>query len=519
MNKCRRLNIFRQPETDTHTDQHTDMNTDYFLPPRTARRIIAALAVYFVLWALLPPVLTASYPLDVVEGIYWGREGEWGYYKHPPLSSWVLYAFARVFGVFGPFVLSQLAVALTLWLVYRLGRAVLGRERALLGTVLLLGVFYYTWPSLEFNHNIAQLPVWAAIIYSLYRALQHDRLRDWLLFGALAGAGMLVKYSVAILLATVVLYSLATHHRRLWLTPRPWLALALAAAVFASNVYWLWAHEWLPFAYAQQRAAEAGGDGGSRWAALGFLGTQLANHAPLLLVLLGCRCWRFSRPHMNEGWVFLLFMGLGPALLATVLGLVSGMGLRDMWGMPMWNLSGLLVAGLLPAARLPQLYPRLLKGMAAWLAAATVLMAAYVQWGGQWRNKPSRTDWPQAALAREVQQVWAQHCSCPLDSVSGDYWLAGMAATAQPHIPSVMIGGNPAYSPWMSAERLAQHGTLVLFEDGDEAVLPLLDTAAAQGGLRVYTGQWALPWQKVPKRDALAVQWRLWVPEHCVKQP
>ena len=154
-----------------------------------------------------------------------------------------------------------------------------------------------------------------------------------------------------------------------------------------------------------------------------------------------------------------------------------------------------------------------------WLVLATVLMAAYVQWGGQWRNKPSRMDWPQAALAHEAQQVWAQHSLCILDSVSGDYWLAGMTATALPQMPAVMIGGNPAYSPWMSAERLAQHGTLVLFEDGDEVVLPLLDEAAAQGGLRTYAGQWALPWQKVPKREALAVQWRLFVPELCVKQP
>lgn len=495
------------------------MHTDSPSFPGSKNHILAALAAYFALWILLPPLLSASYPLDVVEGIYWGRELAWGYYKHPPLSSWLLYAFVRVFGVWGPYLLSQLSVALTLWLVYRLGRAVLGQERALLGTLLLLGVFYYTWPSLEFNHNIAQLPVWAALIGSLYRALRRDRLRDWLLFGVLAGAGMLVKYSVAILLASAVLYSLWTRQRRLWLTPRPWLALAVAALVFAPHVYWLWMHEWLPFSYAQQRAAEAGGDGGGRWAALGFMGTQLVNHAPLLLVLLGSRCWRFRLPAADEGWRFLVFMGLGPALLVTALGLVMGTGLRDMWGMPMWNVSGLLVAGLIPAEGLARLYPRLLRGMAVWLALVTLLMAGYVQWGGQWRNRPSRMDWPQTALAQQAQTLWAAHSRCALDSVSGDYWLAGLAATAQPQLPSVMIEGNAAYSPWMSVGRLARHGTLVVFEDGDTTQLPLLSAARAQGGLREYAGTWSLPWQKVPKRDSLTVQWRLFVPEQCVKQP
>jgi hypothetical protein len=31
----------------------------------------------------------ASLPLDVVsDGLSWGHEWQWGYYKHPPLPSW-----------------------------------------------------------------------------------------------------------------------------------------------------------------------------------------------------------------------------------------------------------------------------------------------------------------------------------------------------------------------------------------------------------------------------------------------
>ena len=51
------------------------------------------LFLYFIIWAFAPFILTSSYPLDVPEGIYWGREWQWGYYKHPPLSSWILYSF------------------------------------------------------------------------------------------------------------------------------------------------------------------------------------------------------------------------------------------------------------------------------------------------------------------------------------------------------------------------------------------------------------------------------------------
>ena len=247
-------------------------------PPRfLSWRLLSWLALYFVLWTALPGWLSGSYPLDVVEGIYWGREWQWGYYKHPPLSSWLLYGFYAAFGRIGPYLLSQLSIVLSLWLVYRLGRQMMSRQRALLGSLLLLAVFYYTWPSLEFNHNIAQLPVWAGIIYAFYLAIHSRRLRYWLLFGLLAGAGMLVKYTVAVLLLVAVLYSLLAPQRRLWRTPGPWLALLLALLVFLPNLLWLWQHEWLPFTYAQARAAEAESSSG-RLSALGFLATQLLNH-------------------------------------------------------------------------------------------------------------------------------------------------------------------------------------------------------------------------------------------------
>ena len=500
-------------------------------PPRLfSWRLLSWLALYFVLWTVLPLWLSGSYPLDVVEGIYWGHEWQWGYYKHPPLSSWLLYGFYAVFGHIGPYLLSQLAIVLSLWLVYRLGRQLMSRQRALLGSLLLLAVFYYTWPSLEFNHNIAQLPVWAGIIYAFYLAITTQRLRYWLLFGLLAGAGMLVKYTVAILLLVAVLYSLLTPQRRLWRTRGPWLALLLALLVFLPNVLWLWQHEWLPFTYAQARAAEAESSGG-RLSALGFLATQLLNHLPLLLILLATRTGlqrlpentdtaALARPN-PQAQRFLWVMGLGPALLLVLLGLLLGIGLRDMWGMPMWSLSGLLVASLIPAARFERQYPRLLKGLAVWLLLATVLMGSYVQWGGQWRNKPSRMDWPQAALAQQADSTWQALSRCGLDNIAGDYWLAGLAATDPAAFssdrPSVMIGGNPAYSPWMSAARLQSHGSLMVWPQGEPPPVPLLDNLPPKSGLVVREGEWQIAWQKLPKRAPLTVQWRAYIPQSCFK--
>ena len=45
--------------------------TESILTRRQALAGLAGLLAYFSLWAALPAALAASFPLDVVEGIYW----------------------------------------------------------------------------------------------------------------------------------------------------------------------------------------------------------------------------------------------------------------------------------------------------------------------------------------------------------------------------------------------------------------------------------------------------------------
>lgn len=478
------------------------------------------LALYFIIWAVLPFILSASYPLDVPEGIYWGREWQWGYYKHPPLSSWVLYSFYNLFGHIGPYILSQCTIALSLWLAYLFGRELMSPARAFLGSLFLLAVFYYTWPSLEFNHNIAQMPVWLGLVYTFYLATRKNHWRYWLIFGFIAGAGMLVKYTVAVLIFTMLLYSLCTSCRRLWCSPKPWLAMLLALMVFAPNVYWLTQHDWLPLTYASARSAEDASRNG-HLAALGYLGTQIINHLPLLLILL-CNRTRLSLStpaqilHQSD-WRFLLWMGLMPTLLLVGAGLIFGLGLRDMWGMPMWGLSGLIIVALIPEQVFTLKKYSLLKGIAIWALLVTILMAIYVEFGARIRHKPSRMDWPQQALATQADMQWQTFSSCKLDSVTGSDWIVLLVASYSEFSPSVMVSGNAAYSPWMNAERLHQHGTLAIWPANEQPNLPWLQTLNQQPDMVMKQGEWFIKWIKLPEREPLKVIWQAYIPKKCLK--
>lgn len=512
--------------------------------PAIPKGIWVAAALYLLVWSLLPPLLTASFALDVVESLTWGREWQWGYYKHPPLAPWVLHLFWRAFGSVGPYLLSQLCIAATLWCVWRTGLRLMAPERALIGTVLTMGVVFYTRPALEFNHNIAQMPLWAALGWCLLAALQDGRLRQWLLLGLLAGLGMLTKYSVAILLACLGLYLVLSPARRVLRQIGPWLGLALALAVFAPHWVWLWQTDWLPMAYASSRASADAASQGPRLSAVVFLGTQALNHLPLALIVLvavhGARLALRKAPagmplppvrwRLHTGWPgYLLVLALGSGLLVTLLGLLLGLRLRDMWGVPMWAFSGLLVAACLPTAWLVPMRPRLLRGMAVWLVLVSLVCGAYLACGAQWRQRASRTDWPAAALGAQAQAAWSALSHCPLDTVAGDYWLAGMVVVASPDRPSVLIDGEARLSPWVTAQRLHNHGALWIWQAAapDQPPAPgavpppmpeLLATLQPSPGMPWHEGVWSIAWRHSPASAPLVVHWRAYVPAACARQ-
>lgn len=492
---------------------------------KTWQGLFLFLAAYFIIWSIAPAFLATSVPLDVSEGISWGSEWQWGYYKHPPLSSWVLYSFYEGFGHIGPYLLSQLCVLLTLVLVYKLGRQVWDTQTALLGSVLTLAVVYYSYPSLEFNHNVAQFPIWAGLYLAFYHAITRNQLRAWLLVGVVGGIGMLTKYTVIFLLLPMAIYLLLPRQWPLLKTPKPWVAAAVMLAIFAPHLYWLITHEWLPLTYASGRAhdvEETANTVARHFAWVGFIIAQLIAHIPLIVILalnrkrlLGVRTYQ---QNLSAHHALLWYLWAAPIALLVVLSLVFGIGLRDMWGMPMWALSGLLAASFIVPSLQAMAARKVKKAVIIWLVLATVLSLVYVGLGDKIRHKPSRMQWPEQALAMQAQDTWRSLSACPIDSVSGDRWLTALVAINNDH-PSQMISGPASHSPWMNIARLQTHGTLVLWQEEDPLMLPLLDelsqTGQARESFAIHQGQWQLGWRD-DSIEPLTVNWMTYVPKSCV---
>lgn len=455
----------------------------------------AALAIVLLLalgWFAATAASHVSGPWDNVEQLVWTQALQWGYYKHPPLPTWMLAAATLPFGpvIQVTWAMGVACVAIGLWLTWRLGCDLIGPRRATVGLLLSTAVAYYSVRALYYNHNLAMLPFVSAAALLLHRALRDGRARQWAGFGLMVGLGALCKYQTAIFLACWVAAALACARRgrrpgRLGPVAGLALAAGCAAAVIAPHAAWLVANAFPPFRYAGEQLGAVSGATGWVSNLAGFLGVQLARCVAVALAMAAI-AWRLGRlarsapapdpidfapPAAGRAWLFLLLVGLGPIALTLALGL-AGVHLETHWGTP-----ELLALGLLAAARWPAAgSPRAIAAAAAVVAGLQVLMAAGFAIGrGAWPHLSgvlARSTYPARAVSEAIDAQWRARTRAPLVLVAGETWEAGAVALNLARRARVLIDADPARSPGVDAAALARCGAMVVWDTSREPELP-----------------------------------------------
>jgi 4-amino-4-deoxy-L-arabinose transferase-like glycosyltransferase len=199
-----------------------------------------------------------------------GRRLALGYFDHPPVSWWMQWGAAQVFGTESPLAVRTpfiLAFALSTWLMYRLGAAVADRRAGLWAAVALnlspvFGVTTASWVLPDGPLDCALLGAALCLVRALPTLTIPTSLLSagevwlaWIGAGLCAGVALLSKYTAILTIAGAVMYLVTSPSHRRWLArPEPYVAGLLAFAVFSPVVIWNATHGWASFAFQGDRA-------------------------------------------------------------------------------------------------------------------------------------------------------------------------------------------------------------------------------------------------------------------------
>ncbi len=485
-------------------------------PDRTSQVFWAFVAVHLTLWTLLPFLFHPNAPLDVVEQVSWGREWQMGYYKHPPLAAWLTDAVYLASGgkLWSIFLLSQSAIAVCFWAVWKLANEIVDRSRALAAVLLLEGVLYFSFTSPEFNPNVLELPMWALIALFAWRALKRGKMLDWALLGLFAGLGLWTKYYTGVLLLALLVFLVADREaRKSFRTAGPYVAFILGLLSFSPHLAWMIAHRFSTVTYAVARAE------GSKTLTthitypLGFATAQLLAVALMLLVFVVLYgMWRRAEDAKGGSGQaaspmaarFLAAMALGPFAITLLISVVFNWKLRAMWGTPLWFLLPLLLLATSNITderlqRAPLIRATLIVGFV--LAQAFVLPLTV----GPYVYKPRKALFPGEMMGKTISSEWRQQTGRPLVYVVGETWMAGNMAFYSPDRPSTLTEGDERLSPWIDMQMLRRYGAVIVWEGEND----LPDTYRQRFPSAIVQSAIKLPWHTRAKVPPAVVHWAI----------
>jgi 4-amino-4-deoxy-L-arabinose transferase-like glycosyltransferase len=442
----------------------------------TVLALLLAFAVVW-LWQLSSASLTA--PQDNLEQLLWAHSLQWGYYKHPPLPTWLLWPWLTLFGwyawvsyLWGAFI-TLLAFAVFWHLLAKLR----GPKYAFIALLAALCITYYNGRLYYYNHNTVLMLCVCLSAWACWQAMQTQKYIWWVVLGLALGAGALSKYQIAVTVVCVLVFFFQQGAWRI-ATQRNGLVLAGAVSllVFAPHAVWLQANDFAPLAYARESSLGVNLTGMRRVThSLRWLVDTIITRGLGAWLLLAIVAALASKPraekgsdeptsHSSASRAFLLIWGVVPLLFIAFLGLATGADLQ-----PQWGTAFLLFA--VPAAMelWRNLWPRttIKHALIAFVMLQSLLLVAsyLTSYKGpenlrdkHWRSIESEK------LASQIAPKAQEMLGHPARVLIGSANISMAIAMQLPGKPLVLVDGRLDRSPWIPTDLVQRCGAVEIIK-------------------------------------------------------
>jgi hypothetical protein len=455
--------------------------------------VALSLLVFATIWLGVLGLTSSSAPADNIEQLTWVRSLEWGYYKHPPLPTWLIWLPVQIFGltVWASYLMGALTTLGAIAIMWRLLRTLRGSAFADVALMAGLCLTYYNRRLIYYNHNVVLLLLSVLSAALLWQAYTSRRLRWWIALGVALGLGALTKYQIALTVVSVLAFVV---HQRAWRDPAHRLGLLSACltalVIFVPHVEWLRGHDFGPIGYAVESSLGVGLGLTARIEnSVLWLAQQLFFRGAPAFVLLGAAAWQARRlgpveraspvTHGPVGWdparALIFAWGIVPLCLMPLIGIFLGAELKGHWG------KAFLIFAV-PAAM--ELVPNGFWGRVDMLKLLPVFFA--IQFVLLTQEYVISLDGPTAfglyhvknrdsnAYAKVMADPARAQLGGPIHVVSGPSIAATILSVQLAEKPLVLIDGRPDWSPWISPGLVERCGAVELgYAEGTDLTIPV----------------------------------------------
>ncbi len=431
------------------------------------------------LWLIVSLPFYHGPPANLALALAFGREYQVGTGLGPPLAFWLADIAYRAAGnhMFGVYLLAQLCSIAMFWILFLLGRALVGGQHAVLLVLLTMTVTAFGSHTLDFGPAVLARPLWALLLLHTWQLVGQGRRNVWFAWSIDAGLLLLTTPAALMLLLLVAGFALATDEGRRTLRSLDPL-FALLVVVVLALPYLVWVLR----AGALSPHGPAATDLGAyavRWVRL-VGGLLLAIAGGLILVVLNSHV--FSRKEEEAPVIyrppvgplarqFVYFFAITPPVAASLLGGLFGLD-RVAGGTGV----ALIMSGLAVVVATGDLLhlrrQRLLRAVWAAIVAAPALGVIggtlFLPWTGA--NEVA-TSLPAREIAQFFGESFERRTNRPLAAVAGDTGIASLIALG-PGRPHLFIDADPQRTPWMTPAKFGEVGGVVVWRASDTSGTP-----------------------------------------------